>query len=377
MIKTHYNKNGILILHGHVLDVLKKIPSESVQMCVTSPPYWGLRNYETNGQIWDGDKNCEHEWENKTVLLGSYFCNRCGAWKGELGLEPTPELYVKHIVDIFREIKRVLRHDGIIWVNIGDTYCGTGHKGKHKDPKNINGRNAQSVAINNKIKGLKRKDLVGIPWMIAFALRADGWWLRQDIIWHRENCMPSPVIDRCNTSHEYVFLLSKSAKYYFDYYAIQEPCVSSQKEINRQRKTDTKEKQYASSAKHSGGIGYGVNGRRKRSVWNINTKPYKGSHFAVFPAEFVETCIKAGASNNCCKKCGTPYKRIISKESQSEWQQICKCDCNEIKSCTILDPFLGSGTTAMVAKKKGLKCIGIDLNDNYGKLQTERIESGK
>ena len=221
----------IRIIKGDCSESLKKLDDKSVNTCITSPPYWGLRDY--NGE----DK--------------------------QLGMEDTPEEFISNLVDVFREVKRVLRDDGTVWLNLGDTYCGTGHKGNYTDPKHKEGRNGQKIALNNKIDGLKSKDLVGIPWRVALALQQDGWYLRQDIIWHKPNTMPESVKDRCTKAHEYIFLLSKNKKYYYDYEAIKEDAVIGKK-------------------------------RNKRSVWTVPTKPFKGAHFATFPMDLIEPCVLAG-----------------------------------------------------------------------------------
>jgi len=288
------------IITGGVLDKIKEISDESVNCVVTSPPYWGLRDYGVDGQI---------------------------------GLEESPEEYVSKIVDIFREIKRVLKKDGTVWLNLGDTYCGTGSKGEWKDPKHKEGRNGQSVAVNNNINGLKTKDLVGIPWRVAFALQSDGWWLRQDIIWHKPNPMPESVTDRCTKSHEYIFLLTKDKKYYYDYEMIKEkgniPAGTLAAKGSGKREGNRRPPEY----KEYDGF------RNKRSVWTVNTKPYREAHFAVYPEELIEPCIKAG-----CPKGGV-----------------------------VLDPFMGSGTTGVVSKKFGREFIGIELNPEYVKLAKKRL----
>jgi DNA modification methylase len=244
-----------MILQGHVLDVIRQIPDESVHCVVTSPPYWGLRNYGTEPQVWPGEQPpCEvHDWgaalprrsrkstdvvdgESKQAtnvgaihdLPTSEFCRRCNAWRGELGLEPTPELYVKHIVEIFREVRRVLRKDGTLWLNLGDSYAGSNCGSNDYRPEGASLSKSGSKYRGQKPglpTGLKPKDLVGIPWMVAFALRADGWWLRCDIIWHKPNPMPESVTDRPTKSHEYIFLLTKSDKYFYDAEAIYEPAA--------------------------------------------------------------------------------------------------------------------------------------------------------
>ena len=292
----------IKILQGNCLEVLKDLPEQSVNTCITSPPYWGLRNYQEEEQ---------------------------------LGLEDTPEEFVESLVKVFREVKRVLRDDGTVWLNLGDTYCGTGHKGNYTDPKHKEGRNGQKIALNNKIDGLKSKDLVGIPWRVALALQQDGWYLRQDIIWHKPNPMPESVTDRCTKSHEYIFLLSKNAKYYFDNESIKEDSVTIIKK--RTRKTGTG---VDSNIGNKGSAGN--NGKRnKRSVWTVPTKPFKGAHFATFPPDLIEPCVLAG-----CPEGGT-----------------------------VLDPFGGAGTTGLVAQQHNRDSILIELNPDYIEIAEKRLNN--
>jgi len=293
------------IYEGDSLEVLKTLPDESINCVVTSPPYWGLRDYGVEGQF---------------------------------GLEKTPEEYVEKLVKIFREVRRVLRDDGTVWLNLGDSYAGSsGSGGKtEKQVSNVGSFHGGGVRMSD---GLKPKDLVGIPWRVAFALQADGWYLRSDIIWHKPNPMPESVTDRPTKSHEYIFLLSKSKKYYYDVEAIREPHISSQKEIDRQHSEGIKDTNYATSKNWSGGVGYNENGRNKRTVWTVNTKPYPEAHFAVFPEDLIVPCIKAG-----CPKDGI-----------------------------VLDPFIGSGTTAKVAQRLGRNWVGIELNPDYIKLANKRF----
>jgi len=338
------------ILHGHVLHKLKEIPDNYVQTAITSPPYWGLRDYGTGTWV-GGTPNCSHKRDNKhsencstgqKKLAGAIgdviykaVCNRCGAKRidQQLGLEETPELYIENLVEVFREIKRVLRKDGTVFLNIGDTY--NGHKqGNTETTKN------QNVVTNSFtkpfVKGLKPKDLCMIPARLAIALQQDGWYLRQDIIWHKPNPMPESVTDRCTKAHEYIFLLTKSAKYYYDADAIREEARewNSSKGFN-------KDGQSARNIENR--IGYRddkfQSGRNKRSVWTINTKPYKEAHFAVFPPKIPELCIKAGS------KVGD----------------------------IVLDPFFGSGTTGWVAERLGRRWIGIELNEDYIKIAKKRF----
>ncbi|NBW17283.1 MAG: site-specific DNA-methyltransferase [Caulobacteraceae bacterium] len=301
-----------IIEFGDCRDIMRRWASEGVkaQTCVTSPPYYGLRDYGHEGQI---------------------------------GLEETPEEYISAMVEVFRCVRDVLADDGTVWLNIGDSYNASqanrsGQNGYNDGRTNRNKRFAVGV-----IEGLKPKDLVGIPWMLAFALRADGWYLRQDIIWHKPNPMPESVQDRCTKSHEYIFLLSKSQKYYFDYQSIKEDSINTpeQQEAKRNKK-DHKGKSDPGGMRHTTG-GFTKTGiyekRNKRSVWTVTTKPYDGAHFAVFPTDLIEPCVLAGA----------PVGGIV------------------------LDPFMGSGTTAQVAQNLGRQYLGCELNDDYKPLQDQRL----
>lgn len=300
-------------LQGDTKEVLKSLPDKCVNMCVTSPPYWALRTYNVDGQY---------------------------------GQESTPEEYVQNLVEVFSEVKRVLRDDGTLWLNLGDTYAGKGHQGDFIDPKYPNGRNGQKVALNNKVDGYKRKDMIGIPWMVAFALRSAGYYLRQDIIWHKPNTMPSPMKDRCVTAHEYIFLLSKKDRYYFDYKAIQEPAVrpndvqvfGGKKAIINEIYDD--DPRYRGGHEQWGRLHIQSEVRNKRSVWSVNTQPFPDAHFAVFPPKLIEPCILAGC----------PVDGIV------------------------LDPFMGSGTTAYVALKNGRNFVGVELNPDYIEMAKKRIE---
>jgi DNA modification methylase len=293
---------------GDCLASLRQMPAESVNTCVTSPPYFGLRDYGHEGQI---------------------------------GLEDTPEAYVARLVEVFREVRRVLRDDGTLWLNLGDSYAANrsyqvpSTKGGPKHGPGQSAGGAGSVVPD----GLKPKDLLGIPWRVAFALQADGWYLRQDIIWHKPNPMPESVTDRCTKAHEYIFLLSKSPRYYFDNEAIKEPGV-----IPAGTKAAKGSAERAAQA--------GVNSRppeykvydgtrNRRSVWTVTTKPYKGAHFATFPPDLIEPCILAG-----CPVGGT-----------------------------VLDPFGGSGTTAGVAIKHGRSAVLCELNPDYAALIHDRVSS--
>ncbi len=288
---------------GDCRETMRKWASQGIkaQTCVTSPPYFGLRDYGHEGQI---------------------------------GLEETPEQYISAMVEVFRCVWDVLEDDGTLWLNIGDSYAGNNSRASN------NGRagfgNAREKVVNRTGEGLKTKDLIGIPWMLAFALRADGWYLRQDIIWHKPNPMPESVQDRCTKAHEYIFLFSKSHKYHFDHVAIKEPVKEDWG--TRDRSNGKYHKEGTGLQPHSG-LEKSYEMANKRSVWTVNTKPYSGAHFAVFPTELIEPCILSGA----------PVGGIV------------------------LDPFMGSGTTAQVAQDLGRKYLGCELNPEYGKLQQKRL----
>jgi DNA modification methylase len=319
-----------------------------------------LRDYGT-GKWVGGDENCSHKRDskysdktitghaNKDLTVGDAIyksvCPKCGAVREDrqLGLEETPEEYIKAMVEVFRCVWDVLEDDGTLWLNIGDSYYnyrpGKGQALVQQSvSNNIQDLPQVCARRGNKLEGLKEKDLIGIPWMLAFALRADGWYLRQDIIWHKPNPMPESVGDRCTKSHEYIFLLSKSRKYHFDHEAIKEPLKGEPE--TRDKNAEGYQADYAKGERFSKGERvFGADGMaNKRSVWSVPVKPYSGAHFAVFPSELIEPCILAGA----------PLGGIV------------------------LDPFMGSGTTAQVAQDLGRQYIGCELNPEYGKLQKKR-----
>jgi site-specific DNA-methyltransferase (adenine-specific) len=327
----------VKIFEGNCLDALKTLPDESVHTVVTSPPYLGLRSYETTPQIWGGDPNCDHEWslvktkrpnasggqnsrklktkraENfqasvkyKDRTSSSNYCKKCSAWYGELGVEPTPHQYVKNLITIFREIKRVLHNSGLVFINIADSYNGSGGSGGDYNKGGI--KEGQPKYPGRKIPGLKQGDLCGIPWMVALALRDDGWYLRASNIWakgvsfcpsYSGSVMPESVDSRTTRAHEYVFMLSKSKKYFYDIDAVREPNSALSCGINKIIPNDDR---------------YIHGGRNLRSVWAIPTEQFSGQHFAVMPKGLVEPCIKAGTSEKgCCAECKAPYERIIER----------------------------------------------------------------
>lgn len=322
------------IYQGNCIDVLKTFKDKSINCCITSPPYYGLRDYGTG--IWvGGNSNCNHKilLSEHTPKNNNSLCHKCGAKRidSQIGLEKTPNEYIANLVNVFHEVKRILTDDGVLWINIGDTYNGN-KKGNTEIYKNKNVSKNNSN-IDKKIwKECKPKDLIGIPWMLAFALRDDGWYLRQDIIWDKPNAMPEPVKDRCVKSHEYIFLLSKNKKYYFDYKSIKEPAKSSDTRSSKDSRSETK----ISTINDKTG-----EYRNKRDVWHVNTKPLKEAHFAAFPDTLIEPCVVAG-----CPEGGI-----------------------------ILDPFIGAGTTGMVAKRNNRNYVGIDLNPNYIQIAENRIKN--
>jgi DNA modification methylase len=345
-----------------------------VQMCVTSPPYWGLRDYGT--AKWEGgDVGCGHQPDKKSqtsTLQGGKdtqeaakfykeLCPRCGAVRidSQLGLEKTPEEYVQNLVEVFRLVRDVLKDDGTLWLNLGDSYAasatGSFNGGGFKDASAISGgRNMSGVETSGKMdklkaSGLKPKDLVGIPWLIAFALRADGWYLRSDIIWAKKNCMPESVTDRPTKSHEYLFLLSKNAKYFYDNEAVREAAISvglptaeSMRGKGWHDHTRDLEEGQRFDGKSTHKKAVPENGRNLRSVWTIATAPYSEAHFATFPPALIIPCIKAGS-------------RVGD---------------------TVLDPFFGSGTTGQVCEQLGRKWIGCELSEQYAALWKKRTAQG-
>jgi len=382
------------ILQGDCRDVLATLPDASVQCVVTSPPYWGLRDYGVAGQI---------------------------------GLEQSPAEYVAQMVEVFREVRRVLRDDGTVWLNLGDSYSGNRsyQVPQSKYPNHDYGDSNKGFRAGNPEKnggnsnrdgqhcpdGLKPKDLIGIPWRVAFALQDDGWWLRQDNIWAKRNCMPESVRDRTTRAHEYVFMLTKASTYFYDAVAIEEDG-----EIAAGTRA-AKGSEVRSALKDVNGRPpeyYEYTGKRnKRSVWWMATQPFPEAHFATFPPELPEICIKAGTSEcGCCAACGAPWvrqtERHVALESGSGragnkpvgkgaggaqtdsgtydvrmgpvvstattgWLPSCRCDA-AVVPCTVLDPFAGAFTTALVADRLGRDCIGIELNETYCEMARRRIE---
>lgn len=386
------------IIIGDVLDRLRELPDESVNCVVTSPPYWGLRDYGVAGQI---------------------------------GMEATPQEFIAKLTTVFREVRRVLRSDGTCWMNMGDSYSNsglTGGKRVSEERGQLSYRGAQSSGRIT-FPGLKPKDLIGMPWRLAFALQDDGWYLRQDIIWSKPNPMPESVTDRCTKAHEYIFLLTKSARYYYDAEAIKEKVsgaahdrgdginpkahgANSRMNVDRDpaHLKNPKSKQNAS---FSGAVNELVSMRNKRSVWEIATEPFPEAHFATFPTKLVEPCILAATSEKgCCEGCGAPWVRLVERTRSNEsgsgrsgnapegklaggtqvredhdtrngptvsstttgWEPSCSCAAGVV-GCTVLDPFNGSGTTGLVALANRCNYIGIELNPDYAAMSERRLAS--
>ena len=356
------------VINADVTAGMATLPDQSIQTCITSPPYFGLRDYGTG--IWTGgDVECDHK---KTTLYGAAStlrsdgrqhtgpyetekgathsvtpyrdqCGKCGAERtdNQIGLEATPDAYVTRLVEIFRDVRRVLNNTGTLWLNLGDSYANDGKWGGHTGGKHAKALHCSPIGRNKKYTGLKPKDLIGIPWRVAFALQADGWYLRQDIIWSKPNPMPESVLDRCTKAHEYVFLLSKQKRYYYDAKAIQETAIGG---------TPGNKTHKGKTAYVGGDVRHRTKGgltkleasefRNKRSVWTVASEPYPEAHFATFPTKLVEPCVLAG-----CPEGGT-----------------------------VLDPFMGSGTTLAVALNHERNAIGIELNPAYCELARTRIQ---
>lgn len=397
------------IIQGDCIAGMQTLPDACIQTCITSPPYFALRDYSGGEE--------------------------------EIGQEDTVEGYVQKMVEVFREVRRILRPDGTVWLNLGDSYMSA--KGCSPPPQTLgkgaaDGQPKDFVPPNRKDqKGLKDKDLIGIPWRVAFALQADGWYLRQDIVWSKPNPMPESVTDRCTKSHEYIFLLSKKKHYYFDHEVIREPAALTTHARLLRGVSDThknvdgapgqpphsmnkpRKNARAFGAKVQEGTKRGDVGntfvdtgkRNKRSVWTVTTKPFRGAHFATYPKDLIEPCVLAGTSEHgCCSKCGAPWERQVEstriarnelppedpryrpntyKGAYGEingkgdagynstktlgWAASCKCKDAEVVPCTVFDPFTGSGTTAVVALQHGRNYIGTELNPQYIKIAESRI----
>ncbi len=431
------------ISQGDVLEVLRRLPDESVQCCVTSPPYYGLRDYGLPPSIWGGDGSCPHTWQDdryyteQTAATASAeafsaagsanaerlrrgrwredaTCGRCGAWRGCLGLEPDPRLFVSHLVAVFHEVRRVLRPDGTLWLNLGDSYNNRARVRPSSHQPSLNGivdrawrEDAAAAGVRMSLTegGLKEKDLFGIPWEAALALRDDGWYLRSDIIWAKPNPMPESVRDRPTKSHEYVFLLTKSARYFYDDVAIREPSGPFKKSGPNALRGQV-ELRPRGNLQPLARQSYHPAGRNKRSVWTVATRPSKEAHFATYPPQLISPMILAGTSAaGCCAGCGAPRRRstrvsytnpgnrttngprslanraitagfamrLEKQVATTGWHPTCgHMDAGSVP-CVVLDPFCGSGTTLVVARDLGRDYIGIELSPEYIAIAQRRL----
>lgn len=447
-----------VILQGHVLDVLRSLPDECVQTVVTSPPYYALRRYNTEPQVWGGDPMCEHEWlsqryyreggnstrsalafseagpENvrrikETRWHENVWCGRCLAWRGELGSEPTVQLYISHLVQVFEEVRRVLRPDGTCWLNIGDSFAGSWgnyaprgltyeqrerHEGGERWERKGYGEDSAWLPLAAKSSpGLKNKDLCLVPQRLAIALQEAGWYMRMDCIWHKSSAMPESVEDRPTRAHEYLWLLAKSERYFYDSVAIQEP-LKRPEELKRATPAV-----YGGRQKHEG---YGtrihsgneytgeLSGRNRRSVFTIGPSPFPEAHFAVMPEGLAEIGVLAGTSPYACETCGAPWQRQTKRRFQRQfdvtsdkaardrgkgldasnswqgfprgvtavetlgWQPTCRCRQNTgTGQCVVLDPFSGAGTTLLLAQRHGRDYLGVELNPAYAAMSRKRL----
>lgn len=463
---------GAELYLGHVVDVLRRMPARSVHCCVTSPPYWGLRDYQT-GEWTGGSSECNHDQRRREFddsksasnngaardsLAGKDTCRKCGAVRvdQQLGLEASPDClgwatgercgacYVCRMTQVFSEVKRVLRDDGTLWLNLGDTYGGGGSKGRQdglikyaqevrgasdNGPRN-NFKDGGGVIIPGGNTNLKAGNLVGVPWRVALSLQADGWVMRNDVIWYSPNKMPESVTNRCTKSHEHIFLFAKSMGYYYDAEAIKEDMVCAPHKPGMATSMEDRNDRCAENIDDMNSRVWGVDGKKnKRDVWVVPTRGYAGAHFATYPPALITPCILAGTSEyGCCAKCGAPWGRVVERvggavneEADGDnrdrsftssrngkpgsgstldgevgskmtvgWEPTCSCECDEVVPARVLDPFVGSGTTVATAVLLGRAGVGIDLSETYlrenavprvkdaiGAKQREMVESGE
>lgn len=425
------------VFYGDAWELALTLKPGSIDCIVTSPPYFGLRDYGT--ATWQGgDPDCAHKngmlASMRSTLNGGHFygehlkvhtngmpyrsvCGKCGAVRvdRQFGLEQTIEEYVARLADLFARLRPALKDCGTIWLNLGDSYAGSGMTGGTNGKEASNKRAARMFQGNRRdtVPGLKQKDLIGVPWRVAFALQADGWYLRSDIIWAKPNPMPESVGDRPTKSHEYVFLLTKSRRYLVDRDGMSEPVKSDRSPSRKAKRQGAGRADLRQAGKPYDGT---KTQRNIRTVWTITSKPYRDAHFATMPPELAERCIKAGTSERgVCPDCGRPWVRVVAKETSFEggsgragrsaeevnasgkwrnggregnanlklgptvtaetlgWQSTCPCGTDSIPA-TVLDPFAGSGTTLYVADKLGRSSVGFELNEAYRPLIEARLQ---
>jgi DNA modification methylase len=374
------------------LSLLRELPDDWAQTCVTSPPYWGLRDYGLRPSIWDGDPRCRHVWgpeqhgkrqdllpaaqtssrarldlhgrQGHAGLLGGRFCERCRAWQGCLGLEPTPDLYVEHLLAVLGEVRRVLRPDGTLWLVLGDSYAAAR---TYQVPDRRRGAAPVPRGASCVPAGCKAKDLLGIPWQVALALRGQGWWLRSDIVWAKPNPMPENVRDRPTRAHEYLFLLTKQPRYFYDAHAIREPDTGRRSGNGYARPGRlTYRDRRGERGQHQQWLG--GKARQRRSWWTVTARGYPGAQ-AVFPEKLIEPCVLAGSAPIACGVCGAPWQRHPTKE---EWRSGCAHN-DRSGRCLVLDPFCGSGTSGAVAHRHGRDFLGIELSAPTARLARRRL----
>ncbi len=415
-MKPYVDDSDFTLYLGEASDVLRELPDESVHCVVTSPPYWALRDYDVPATAWPEVTYSPLPGFELTVPPAA-----CA-----LGLEDSPEAFVGHLVHVFREVQRVLRPDGTVWLNIGDSYASKTRgsdegwdKSRLTNPATVQKRQAASLRRTGerhrgKSSGLKPKDLVGVPWLLAFALRSDGWWLRAENVWAKQNPMPESITDRPARAHEQVFLLSKRERCFYDYVAVRETASGTAKARGTGLNPKALEHPDASAGVKQNADWAAAHAqltarRNLRSVWQIASQPYTGAHFAVFPPDLVKPCILAGTSaHGCCTACGSPWQPVNEKRSLArhelpydhpeyrphryvgkhddvngggqryldvatvDWKPGCDCGA-DVGPCVVLDPFMGSGTTALVARKHGRRAIGIELSPTSARLAADRL----